>query len=117
MGITRREYLRRFDRMNLLYEKGDKFPMSLARIAAANIKPLLAGRIVILVGRNVANAFEVKDSFHEWNNYIVKRYSLVSKLPVHVLLATIPHPSGRNPWYSNPDNQKQAKAFWAEFLA
>jgi hypothetical protein len=113
MGITRGRYLRQFDRVNLLqhfpgkHKRDDKFPMRDAKIAAAAMYPLLLGRPVIFVGRNVAGAFGFDIPFHEW-------HALMGVTPTEI--AVIPHPSGRNHWYNSPSNQELARLFWAEFL-
>lgn len=113
MGLTTHQYLRTFDRVNVLQDfpgkckRDDKFPLREARIAAAAMTPLIAGREVILVGRNVACAFG-------W-----------TEIPFHTTVVTsddtawtvVPHPSGRNHWYNSEDNRTEARLFWAEYLA
>ena len=123
MGLTRGQYLKTFDRMNLLpyfpgqHQHGDKFPMAPAKLAAAVVRPLLSDRTVILIGRSVANAFgfDSVSLFHVWCDYQVRRRCLGQ--PYKMRFAIVPHPSGRNHWYNGPENLAQAQAFWAEFLA
>lgn len=105
-GFDPQTFLETFDRINLLQtfpgrgKRDDKFPRRDARIAAAAIRPLLAHRHVILVGRNVAQAFGFEQfSYHEWFNY---------GFPV----AVVPHPSGRNHWYRKPGHEEIARDFW-----
>lgn len=109
-GLSRLQYLATFDRINLLNEfpgrtrkRDDTWPVRDARIAASAIRPLLFGRRVILVGRNVSDAFglDPAEPFHEW----------MSKNGIQY--AVIPHPSGRNHWYRKPENLERATAFWA----
>lgn len=120
--LTRGEYLARFDRINLLpyfpgkQKRDDKFPMTPAKLAARVLKPLLAGRTVILVGRNVADAFEFPSEFHDWVDWPVRRPCIVTRCPGLAHVAVIPHPSGRNHWYNKLENQEQSANFWEDFL-
>lgn len=113
MGLTRGQYLVSFDRINLLQDfpgrtgRDDKFPMAKAKIAAAAIRPLLRDRVVILIGRNVANAFQLDCEFHSW----------VEGLSFCRLMAVVPHPSGRNHWYNKEENKLIAKQFWTSCVA
>lgn len=122
-GLTRGQYLKTFDRVNLLpYFPGrttardDTFPMTPAKLAAQVTMPLLSGRTVVLVGRNVANAFRLGDlDFHAWKDIRVKRACLVQRDRGTARIAVVPHPSGRNHWYNKEANRQEAKAFWADF--
>ena len=114
-GLSPREYLRAFDRANLLQtfpgrtRRDDSWPIRDARIAAAAMKPLLAGRRVILVGRNVATAFgfpAIQMEFHEWARDDKWDFDL----------AVVPHTSGRSHWYRKEGNEARARRFWAEAL-
>lgn len=112
MGLTTHQYLRTFDRVNVLQDfpgkckRDDKFPLREARIAASAMRPLLAGREVILVGRNVATAFGFAEMpFHS--------VLMESDCDIYV----VPHPSGRNHWYNSETNREEARLFWAEYLA
>ncbi len=121
MGLSRYDYLSSFDRVNLLpyfpgkHKRDDKFPMTPAKLAALVMLPLLAGREVILVGRNVADAFKLKLDFHEWTDLIAKRYCPIDKGQHKARICVIPHPSGRNHWYNNEDNVLKSKEFWERF--
>lgn len=113
MGITPQEYLHLFDRTNVLHyfpgkhARDDKFPKREARIAAQAIKPLLKDRHVLLVGRNVAEAFEYASlPFCTWTRDT--RYDFD--------LACIPHPSGRNHFLHNAHNSDMVKRFLALLL-
>lgn len=106
-GLNRGEYLRCFQRMNLLYafpgrwKRDDRWPRKKARVAAQAVLPLLEGRTVIFVGRNVARAFEVRDGV-PWFTWGQRDYRYV----------VIPHPSGRNHWYGKEPNRLISQAFW-----
>lgn len=119
-GLARGGYMLRFDRINVLnffpgqVRRDDKFPMLVAKSAASSIRPLLAGRTVILVGRKVAQAFCHEAEFHVWNRMKCRRHTY--KSPGWCDVAIIPHPSGRNHWYNNIANQESSKAFWQMFM-
>lgn len=111
MDLSRLQYLDLFDRINLLNKfpgrqaRDDRFPMREAKIAASAIKPLLHSRTVVLVGRNVANAFELEADFHDWMEWPLNEGGVC-------LVAVVPHPSGRNHWYNQKKNKQAARRFW-----
>lgn len=114
-GLSPKEYLKLFDRTNLLHtfpgrwKRDDKWPVRDAEIAASAMKPLLGGRHVILVGRNVAVAFGYPAQhldFHEWFNDSQWGFEV----------AVVPHTSGRNHWYRKPGHEDHARAFWASVV-
>lgn len=121
MGIPRAQYLRQFDRTNVLHtfpgrhKRDDAFPLGKARVAAAAMIPLLGGREVVMVGRNVATVFglELQD-FHTWSEY---GSMFGGKYDARFRVAVVPHTSGRNRWYNNPDNLSIARSFWRDYLA
>lgn len=120
-GMSRREYLKSFERINLLRDfpgrtgRDDKFPIGKARVAARAIEPLLAGRAVVLVGRNVARAFGLEElEWHTWSEFPVRRFLPVSQRIVIAQVAVVPHPSGRNHWYNRSENRRIAREFWEE---
>lgn len=120
MGISRGEYVRHFDRINLFRnfpgkgKGGDKFPMEKAKLLADTLAPMLTGRTIILVGRNVADAFRLDLGFHTWASHQLRRRTFGD--PGTCQLAVVPHPSGRNHWYNTPGNKVAAKEFWNDFL-
>lgn len=122
MGLSRGEYLKTFERVNLLpyfpgrHKRDDKFPRPPAKLAAQVMKPMLANRTVVLIGRNVANAFEFDADFHDWVDWPVRRQCIVSRDRGIARVAVVPHPSGRNHWYNTEENRALASAFWASFL-
>lgn len=124
MGIARADYFKCFDRVNLLpYFPGrtrvrdDSFPMAPAKLAARVMRPLLANRTVILVGRNVADAFELDIPFHEWRDVPMRRREPLKRQTGLSQLAVIPHPSGRNHWYNHEANRLESRAFWDRFFS
>lgn len=124
MGIEVTTYLKTFDRANLFRnfpgstKGGDKFPMDKARLVASSIAPLLSGRTVIMVGRRVAQAFELDQDFHTWNDEwrVARRSFGLDSNTGMCRVAVVPHTSGRNHWYNDGENQRQAKAFWSALL-
>lgn len=106
--------LRRFELRNLFDSwpgkqprgKGDAFPVRDARAAAAALREKLSGRVVVLVGRNVSIAFGLdKAAFFEWH-----------EAADGTLLAVIPHPSGVNHWYNDPENAAECERFLRSLL-
>jgi len=115
MGLTLIRYTAMFERTNLIHtfpgrwKRDDKWCKAHAVVAAEAMRPLLRGREVILVGRNVSAAFGYTEShldFHEWYD------DDTWKMKVSV----IPHPSGRNHWYHKEPNREASRLFWAEYL-
>lgn len=115
MGLTPEQFVSTFDRINLLNEfpgrwkRDDKFPQASARVAASAVRPLLARRKVILVGRNVAEAFGYCSNtlaFLQWERDMAHDFHF----------AIVPHASGRNRWYNDPENLEKTRAFWKNFL-
>jgi hypothetical protein len=104
--MTFEDFLTHFERVNLLQvrqdtkEKGFEFDRAAAiiagRILVERVKP---GQIVLLLGKRVADAIGVV------NDYFMP--CVVNNVEFYVL----PHPSGVNRWWNNPDNLKQACAF------
>ena len=122
MGLSRVQYFTLLDRMNLLaffpgrHKRDDKFPVRDARIIAQSVRQLLKGRTVVMVGRCVAEAFDLpKQPFFEWCEIQVGRRLPMSSRNVMVRTVIVPHPSGRNHWYNNPENRRRVSLFWEEF--
>lgn len=117
MGLDRHAYLSSFDRVNVLYDfpgkvkKEDKFPMREARLAARCMTPLFAGRVVVLIGRNVATAFGHADMpWFTWRTLGLGPHQLPAEL------AIIPHPSGRCRTYNAAETREEARAFFGGLL-
>lgn len=116
-GLEDHSYLTAFDRANLLYQypgkvgKEDRFPMAEAKLSALTLAPLLAGRTVILLGRNVCSAFRLDAlPWFTWSELPLGSY----REPAAV--AAIPHPSGRCRVYNDPASRDEAAAFLRELV-
>lgn len=121
-GLRRGRYLQVFDRVNLLHEfpgkhkRDDKWPAAPTRFAAQTMRPFLTGRHVVLVGRNVANAFRLDMPFHEWGWMECRRANVFNGCNGLCQVAIIPHTSGRNHWYNNEANMEMALNFWQRLV-
>lgn len=108
-GCGLQQYVRRFERRNLLAEfpgsapHGDLFPRLEAREAAERLLPELAGRRVVLVGRAVAEAFsQGTGEFYQW-----------VRDERGFEFAVIPHPSPVNRHWNEPGARAAAMGFFA----
>ena len=101
-GASRKDYLETFERRNLV--RGSVFIKMAARTRAAEITRELfgSGRVVVLLGREVQSAFAIPP------------------LLVHPQVIggctwrQLPHPSGRNMWYNEPENVRVAELLMEE---
>lgn len=117
MGLDRAGYLQAFDRVNVLYDfpgqvgREDSFPMGKAKAVARSMTPLFAGRVVVLIGRNVATAFG-------YGTLPWFTWTTVSLGPGQepFELAVLPHPSGRCRVYNSPASRDEARAFLRELV-
>lgn len=91
-------------------DEGDAFPMSEARVAAFESAPSLDGRVVVFVGRKVAEAFGFTGKWFEWRN------SFFTSPDVSMRCAVIPHPSARNRWWNDEANVRAAESFLRELV-
>lgn len=109
-GLTLDEYLKHFDRVNLLdvrqdtKEKGFEFDHKLARVKAEymlefDIEP---NRIVLLLGWRVAKAFNL-----DHLGYFEEQRHPDSSAEFRVL----PHPSGVNRWWNDIRHLMDAEVF------
>jgi hypothetical protein len=103
------EFFRRFECVNLIDKfpgkagKGDRFPVNLARRAALCVSKEFADRKVVLLGDNVARAFEVG-----------RIYPPGAFIPMWGgAVCTFPHPSGVSRWWNEPRNVREARHFWS----
>jgi hypothetical protein len=103
-GLTPPQYIEMFDRINIVDGEWNR------RRAAANAVDLirsLAGRNVVLLGRKVQEAFGL---YHSDRGPITEIRKVTSLLPRgEATFHCIPHPSGRNPWYNDPENRQLVK--------
>jgi hypothetical protein len=119
-GLTTGQYLKAFDRVNLLHKfpgrtgTDDKFPMPPARVAAMAIRPLLAGRHVVLLGTGVARAFDLDIEVLTWHKLHCGRGPA---WPLRwASVAVLPHTSGRSRWYNCEENVARARQFLADLI-
>ena len=125
MGLTQERMLLDHDFVNVLdrypgtggssHPRGDAWPLSEARKAASLLWPTFAGRKVVLVGKNVRDAFKRTDEFFVWSDAI---HSLASR---HVLtdkawIVVVPHPSGVSHWWNDSTNLLAAKFFFRSLI-
>lgn len=105
-GLDLQDYARRFARANVLeqwpgkLDKGDAFDLPAARARAAILRRRFrGGRLVVLLGHRTALAFGLRSAY-------LQRHR-VSCANVVVL----PHPSGINRWWNEPENVRRASSF------
>jgi hypothetical protein len=92
-GATRREYLARFDRRNVVY--GPLFDKQIARDGAAGLYSEFfgSGRTIVLLGADTAAAFGIP------------RLLIHPQIIGGSTWRQIPHPSGRNLWFNDKQNR------------
>lgn len=108
MGLECREsLLERLEATNLLETfpghaagKGDHFPRRRARRCAKKMCGSLRGRTVLLAGKRVAEAFGVVTDYLTWHDH-----------PEGFRAVVIPHPSGVNRWWNDPENRRRFLRF------
>jgi uracil-DNA glycosylase len=112
-GLSLPDFLKTFDRDNVLRRypgkagKGDRFPAGTARRRAAKLAQTFErGQLVILLGGNVADAFEMgflrSGTPCRWHVD-----------PINcIFYALVPHPSGVNRQWNNPDRVATAERFF-----
>lgn len=126
------EYLRFFDRANLIDEylgsttgKGDFFPLDRAMKAAGQSLSQLVGRRVLLLGRGVAKAYGlVRSKFLVWERMYRVDENFVWESPSsatwddvrcpradEILFSIFPHPSGINAIWNQKRNQERFTKF------
>lgn len=91
---------------------GDAFPMTEARRNATRVASLLDGRTVVFVGRKVADAFGCRKGWFDWD----EGYFRTGDRTVHLRYAVVPHPSGRNRFWNDPENVREASRFLSELM-
>lgn len=93
-GVTPNEYARGFVRRNLC--AGTEYDRKLARAQAETLLEELQGRVVVVLGAAVRDAFRLPP-------VLVKPI-----LDRGVTFRQLPHPSGRCRWYNDPKHRKVA---------
>lgn len=95
LGLSRAQYLRTFDRVNLCT---GRWELRSARVAAVHLKTERLGGIVVLLGRKVQDAF---------------RLSGLAPFTAHardgLVYAILPHPSGLCRLWKEPDSAERAR--------
>lgn len=109
IGVDFREFLESFVRINL-WQPAEK-PRGEGRRGDLELR-VLGGRKVVLLGRSVARAFDLKTEPWLCRRFIQARGSY---RPYEVLL--LPHPSGRNRWYNDSANREAAGRALREFVS
>jgi hypothetical protein len=100
MGITEQAFCENFDMMNVSAEYNpDGFTPSYYSREVHNIRSLLRGRKVVLLGPAVAEAFEINRTQYDFCQW----FDHPKWEDHHGLFCVIPHPSGANRLYSNPE--------------
>lgn len=101
-GITFDQYLELTDRYNLFPSPISGWFAEHAQQHAIDIWPMLIGRTTLLLGKNVTRAFGLTPS----------DLQLSWKQPTDgILIAMLPHPSGRNLWWNEAENRVAARNF------
>ncbi len=108
-GLSYDAYLDMFDRVNLLAvrqdtkEKGFEFDMKAARESALLMRQsgIMRDRSVVLLGNRVAEAFGVR-SIRFFHGHPHGQGGM---------LWVMPHPSGINRWWNDPDHHEAACSF------
>lgn len=108
LKMTRMEYLRTFDRVNLCDDQ--RWSMPVARARAALLREERRGGSLVLFGRKVAEAFGLGH---------VEPYKIVGECADMVTTAffLLPHPSGRSRAWSEPWAVKRARDLLAPLIA
>jgi hypothetical protein len=121
-GLSSMRYMQVFDRVNLVpFPRPSTVPLAESRPYAEMLAgSLLVGRRVVLLGRNVSGSFGIRDDFPllTWVNWDRPGQGHMGfksgKMSIPFSWAILPHPSGRNLWYNDPENRKLAGAFMTE---
>lgn len=92
--------------------RGDVFPMSMAMASALRLAVQLNGRVVVFLGKKVAKAFGRSGRWFHWEEGSFP----IGDPPVRFRYAIVPHPSGRNRFWNNPENTQEACRFMSELM-
>lgn len=100
MGITEQAFRENFDMFNVNAEYSpDGFTPGYHITHVHNIRSLLRGRKVVLLGPAVAEAFEIDRTQYDFCQW----FDHPKWEDHHGLFCVIPHPSGANRLYNNPE--------------
>lgn len=105
-GVTVDEYRAMTYRANLLAAwPGDAWPAAVAQASAEAMLHLMMEQRTILLGQRVAVAFGLRLApLMTWR-------PLVDDHPAYGEVAILPHPSGLNRWWNDPENRAAARRF------
>lgn len=120
LGTTQELMLQNHDFVNVLDRwpgagiGGDKFPIPEAKVAAQKLLSQMSGRVVVLLGHNVARAFGVqKFNYMQW--YEVRNPENLSIVMCN-RAGIIPHVSGRVRAWNLAKNREAAAKFLREAI-
>lgn len=108
------EFYNVFDRWPGKGLGGDLFPIPEARRAAKKLVEKLRGRTVVLLGANVARAFNCK-KFEYFCWYSYRDPANVAKVVIPHL-TVVPHPSQRNRIWNSVEARSAASRFLVELV-
>ena len=112
MGISHDELRVRFALANILDSwpgkqgNGDAFPLELARKRGWQARTALKQRRVVAFGASV-----IKVLGYEPDDLMLLRFAYREAGNGKTAIAYVPHPSGVNRWWNDPDNAKRAQQF------
>ena len=102
LGVTWTWYLRYIDRVNLSPVWMPELPRAEMRRTAEALKPMLAGKLVLLLGYEVQRAFDrdLADPVNRfWPRKRIAVQALAGARPRPVSFLPMPHTSPRNPFW------------------
>ena len=102
-GLDHAEFLKRFERVNLLDDQSGQPDVRAMRDRADDLRKRWNGRKAVLLGRHVALAFRLVNEDYEWFKPVQVEPGLE--------LAVMPHPSGISTWWNAAENVKSARKF------
>lgn len=112
-ACSEEQFLQWFEPMNVLREfpgsldgKGDAFPIEQARARANDLRPQLSGRIVVMLGKKVAQVFSKRMAPFEFQS---DEWGTTWTM--------CPHPSGLNMFWNSAANKAEAARFFSKLIA
>ena len=121
MGMTQAEMLAQHEFLNVLNYfpgkgiNGDKFPMTEAKIRAREMLATLRGKNVVLLGANVARAFNcAKFAYLTVYEFRDPEHMATVLVP---WMAVVPHPSGVCRHWNRPENRDAARKFFSTWVS
>jgi hypothetical protein len=100
-GCRPLQYVQSFDRRNLVTGPWSR---EAARVAVRTFIPPPAGGTVVVLGQEVARALGLETA--PFSRFVVEGTTWI----------TVPHPSGRNPWYAEPAHRLAVGLLLEELL-